>query len=206
MVKSPTQSIFGRKAFAAKAICFEAGLLFLAIGIGYLVGFSPLNRISGTELPRQVLVGVLAAVPMLVGLLLLQRASFSWLQRIETLLDDTILPLFQQLNVFELALLSLAAGVGEEVLFRGLLQDGISQVIGGVNGQLFGLFSASLIFGLVHWLTRAYALLAAMAGVYLGLLMVVTDSLMPPIVAHAAYDFIALLVLLRFGRSRTQAS
>ena len=42
-----------------------------------------------------------------------------------------------------------------------------------------------------------YAVLAVLAGVYFGLLLMLTGSLWTPIVAHAAYDFIALVYLLR---------
>jgi uncharacterized protein len=48
-----------------------------------------------------------------------------------------------------------------------------------------------------HWITRTYALLAALVGLYLGGLWLWTGNLLVPIVAHALYDFVALIWILR---------
>ena len=56
---------------------------------------------------------------------------------------------------------------------------------------------ASVLFGVCHWLNTTYAILAMLAGLYFGLLLVLTGNLWTPIMAHAAYDFIALLYLVR---------
>ena len=52
------------------------------------------------------------------------------------------------------AAVTLATGIGEEVLFRGLIQEGLSGVLGGVGG----LIAASLVFGLSHKVETAVAL------------------------------------------------
>ena len=50
---------------------------------------------------------------------------------------------------------------------------------------------------------RSYCsfLLAALIGVYFGWLLIESGNLFVPVVAHAAYDFAALVYLLRRGRS-----
>jgi membrane protease YdiL (CAAX protease family) len=60
---------------------------------------------------------------------------------------------------------------------------------------------ASAAFGLAHFLTATYAALAAVAGLYLGTLFLLQGNLVVPIVAHALYDFVALLYLVRRYRS-----
>ena len=90
-----------------------------------------------------------------------------------------------------------AAGLGEELLFRGLVQAGLAKLIPGAAGVWIALVVASLVFGIFHWLNTTYAFLAALAGLYFGLLLMATGSLWPPIVAHALYDFVALWYLLR---------
>ena len=104
----------------------------------------------------------------------------------------------------QLLLVALAAGVGEELLFRGLIQAGLKSWIGPPWGVGVGLVVGSLLFGACHWLSTTYALLATGAGLYFGLLMLGTGSLWTPLVAHAVYDFIALVYLLdpRDGRPR----
>jgi uncharacterized protein len=48
-----------------------------------------------------------------------------------------------------------------------------------------------------HWLTMSYAVFATLIGVYLGILFLVTENLLAPIVTHALYDVVALSVLVR---------
>jgi membrane protease YdiL (CAAX protease family) len=90
-------------------------------------------------------------------------------------------------------LLSLVAGVGEEVLFRGVIQAGLAERV----PAWVAVGVASLLFGAAHWLTASYAVLAALIGVYLGVLFLVTDNLLVPAVTHALYDIAALSILVR---------
>jgi membrane protease YdiL (CAAX protease family) len=86
----------------------------------------------------------------------------------------------------------------EELLFRGVFQAGLEQFSGST---WFALAAGSLIFGLAHPITPAYVALAGLIGAYLGWLWIATDNLLPPIVAHGAYDFVALVYLLRRNSS-----
>lgn len=130
-------------------------------------------------------------------MLLLFFACIRWplgpLAKIKRVAEDFIRPLFAGATVLELALLSFAAGIGEEMLFRGLAQPLLARWIGIVGGVA----AASLLFGLLHPLTAAYVLLAGGIGAYLGWLTIVSGNLLCPIVAHAFYDWVALVVLLR---------
>ncbi len=114
--------------------------------------------------------------------------------------------MFRGVSVPEFALISLLAGLGEEVLFRGLLQGGLAEVL---NDRLtpaaasgWALVVASLVFGLMHPITRLYAILCFAVGIYLGCLWIATDNLLAPIVTHAVYDFVALVYLTRDSRKR----
>jgi membrane protease YdiL (CAAX protease family) len=97
----------------------------------------------------------------------------------------------------QLAAVSLVAGCGEELLFRGLLQAGVSGWISGHVGLGVGLAVASALFGVCHWLSGTYAILAVLAGAYFGLLLILTGNILAPIIAHAAYDFLALAYLIK---------
>ena len=91
----------------------------------------------------------------------------------------------------ELALICVAAGVGEEMLCRG--------VIGTLShwlGPGAGLIVAGAVFGLLHPITPAYAILAGLIGVYLGGIWMVQGNLLSVMVAHALYDFLALWIVL----------
>ena len=49
-------------------------------------------------------------------------------------------------------------------------------------------------------MTREYAVFAMVLGFFLGWLVLVTGDLTAAIIAHAGYDFAALLLLTRRGR------
>ena len=85
--------------------------------------------------------------------------------------------------------LGLVAGVGEEMLFRGILQYELGTRIGDL--QAVGL--SSVIFGALHAVTPLYAGLATVASVYFGFLYLMTGNLAVPIICHAVYDIGALM-------------
>ena len=102
---------------------------------------------------------------------------------IRRLYHDTLKPTFGQISAWDVAIISIAAGVGEEMLFRGVLQPEV------------GLVPASAIFGLLHTGgsgTMAFGIWVAVMGAALGGLAVWSDGLIAPIVAHAAYDAAAM--------------
>ncbi|MEI6785094.1 MAG: CPBP family glutamic-type intramembrane protease [Verrucomicrobiota bacterium] len=49
---------------------------------------------------------------------------------------------------------------------------------------------------------RTYAIVAALLGVYLGLLWMWTGNLLTPMITHAVYDFATLVYFLRIYRGK----
>src|SRR5262249_24466171 len=141
--------------------------------------------------------GAAATVPLLLGLWICIRWPFGPLRRIKGISKEFIRPLFRACTVVDLALISLVAGFGEEMLFRGAGQ-GLGDRWLGVG---WGLLIGSVLFGLVHLITPTYAVLASLCGVYFGILVMLTDNLLSVIVPHALYDFVALLYIVRWSKS-----
>lgn len=193
-------------SFVLMAFSFEASLGIGALLVGRVVGVDPLSSIPTTtgSLHHHVAAigwGVVATVPLLIGLLLIQRLRFRSLVRIRRFVTVRVVPLFARLSLFELATISFAAGFGEELLFRGLLQAGIAESVGGTSGMATAIVVVSVLFGICHWLTPAYAVLATLAGMYFGVLFLLTGNLLAPLVAHSLYDFLALVYLTRRSAS-----
>ena len=84
--------------------------------------------------------------------------------------------------------LGIAAGVGEEMLFRGVFQY---ELVGRM-GTTGALLLSSVVFGLLHAVTPLYAFLATLASLYFGGLYVYFDNLAIPMICHAVYDIGAL--------------
>jgi uncharacterized protein len=87
----------------------------------------------------------------------------------------------------------LLAGLGEELLFRGVLQPVLARWL-GVAG---GLVVSNVLFGLLHPLIWTYIVLSFLLGLYLGALGLWSGNLLVVIVAHGLYDFLALCYLVR---------
>ena len=177
-------------------------LALLAIAIGALVGFSPLGGIDFRRdaLPDHLAAmfwGVVATVPMLSTMVLVEKVPVRCVWHLRHFVRRRIVPVFAHESIGSLAMISAAAGVGEELLFRGLVQAGLASWIGGRHGVWIAVAAASLAFGLAHCLTRSYVVLAAIIGAYLGWLFWFSGHLLVPIVAHGLYDFVALVYFVK---------
>jgi uncharacterized protein len=89
------------------------------------------------------------------------------------------------------------------MLFRGIVQSWTADKVGGDYGKWIGLAAAAATFGLLHGVTPTYAILAGIIGVYLGAIWLAADNLLVPITAHALYDFLAFVYLVRVRKSKT---
>ncbi|KAL3904435.1 MAG: hypothetical protein SGILL_010069 [Bacillariaceae sp.] len=101
-------------------------------------------------------------------------------------MGGTFRPIFGFLTA---AGLGLAAGVGEEMLFRGVMQYELASRVG--DGLALG--ATSIIFGALHAVTPLYALLAGLASLFFGWLYSSTGNLAIAIACHAFYDLVALM-------------
>ena len=187
--------------FPLVAGIFEGSLAVVALGLGWLVGQRPLETLHLDV--RAALLGLAATVPLVALLLVCLKLPWQPLRRIVQIMDELVVPLFRACRLGELAIIAALAGLGEELLFRGVIQAATARVFEGLPGVVFGLCVAAVLFGAAHALTRTYAVLAALIGLYLGIIWLATGNLLVPIVAHGGYDFLVLVYLVRFrGRSR----
>ncbi|MCE5269280.1 MAG: CPBP family intramembrane metalloprotease [Planctomycetaceae bacterium] len=184
------------KRFAATAALFEGGLAVLAIALGWLLG-QPATAAFHLNL-RDTVIGLVATLPPLVAFCLCLKCPIQPLQEVARIVDELIVPLFRDCSILQLAIISALAGLGEEMLFRGVIQTAVAAEIGGPHGPWLGLLVAAMLFGLLHPMTPTYALLATLIGAYLGWLLIATGNLLVPVITHAVYDFLALLYFLRW--------
>jgi len=112
-----------------------------------------------------------------------------------------VAPIFRGIGPGGLALLAVLAGLGEEALFRGVLQPWLA----GAVSLWPAVVLTGIVFGALHPVSATYVVLAAAAGAYFGALLVLTGNLLAPIVAHAGYDFVALLLLARLKPAEGEA-
>lgn len=199
--RSPEMSERERaEGFILKAVLFESALAFVAVGIGALIGVSPwisASWDSGNALAilTSVGLGALATIPLIAIFLGMQYGSFRSLEDLQSYMEQHIIPLFREATIFELGLVSLAAGLGEEALFRGVIQTFLQQLMGTSGSPVVPIVLTSLLFGVVHFVTKEYFILAAIMGAYLGFWFWWTGDIIVPIVIHALYDWFALVYM-----------
>jgi membrane protease YdiL (CAAX protease family) len=172
-----------RYGFLTAAILFEGSLIGVATVLGLWLGVDPLAQFAWDT--QGALAGLAATVPMFLLFLVSYSRPFGPFRRIKQFLRATLGPALAACHWYDLFLVALVAGIGEELLFRGVLQPKLNLVWSNV------------LFGLVHSITPAYAVTAGLIGVYLGKLLDFSGNLLAPIVAHAFYDFLAFVVVAR---------
>jgi uncharacterized protein len=180
-----------RQSFLRLALSGEAGLLLLAWGLSRWLQITPFSALQPNVVG--LVWGLTATVPLLLALLWMLRSRMGPVRRLVVLILEQLGPLLGSQPPVALAALAVVAGISEEVLFRGVIQPGLGRWIpaGGA------LVLTSLLFGLVHFASRTYAIFAALMGLYLGALFQLAGNLFAPIVTHATYDFVALVWVAR---------
>lgn len=184
------------------AVIVEGGLGVLAVLLGWWWDCPPGAAIELDG--RDALWGVAAALPVFGLLWITLELPFPPFAGLRRVADELLVPMFRDCRALELVVISVLAGVGEEMLFRGVIQLAVADRYGGPLGVWAGLAVASVLFGLAHAITRSYAVVAAVMGLYLGWLLVVSGNLLVPVTAHAAYDFVALVYLVKFREQRRE--
>lgn len=188
-----------RRQLLLMAWATEGGLAVVACVLGWFLGFPPWEAIVIE--PTAFVRGVIITLPMLVLFFVCVRWPVGPLVPIKHFVDEVVKPLFAQCSVFDLAVIALLAGIGEEMLFRGVLQPAFVHWW----GLWPGIIAASVLFGLAHPITPAYFVLATLIGVYLGYLTHWSGNLLDVILAHALYDFVGLLYLVKSDSSSQPA-
>ena len=95
----------------------------------------------------------------------------------------------------------LMAALAEEPLFRGTL-------LVAIDPGVLGIMITALLFAACHWLRRGLLLFwfwAMLEGVWFGLLMVATESLLIPMIAHGVHDIVGYRVFQVMIRDRNFA-
>lgn len=180
----------------ALALAGESLLALLALAWSRVRDL-PLRAGAGPWIGHAAAGAASAAALAAVNWWILRRApAVRVVRALRRVFREVLDPLFANVGMREVVVVSLAAGIGEELAFRGALQPEI------------GLIPASLVFGALHTGGRGtlvFGAWAAVMGAALGGLAAATGGLLAPVVAHALYDA-AALAWIRHRRVRAPAA
>ncbi len=177
--------------FFKTAFFFEANLAIVALVLGWIVDVVPYQDLAIDNTAFSI--GLLGTIPLFLLFSLLYSHPVFGFDKIKQTLIDTIGQQLAELRWPQLFALAAAAGFGEELLFRGTLQPWLENI----GGYQFGLLASNVIFGLVHAISRMYAIVTGVVGIYLGYLMDISEqrNLLAPMITHGLYDFLAFIVV-----------
>lgn len=123
-------------------------------------------------------------------------------QELKKLYQQTLIPQLQAAPGWGLAVMAAGAGIGEEALFRGIMQPWVAAKVAELAGASPEVAVAaavgvtSLAFGAAHAATASYLIFAAAAGAVFGV-EALNCGLPAAAFTHALYDLIAFVVVLR---------
>lgn len=184
-------------------ISLEGALILLSIAWGYFRNIPLLSLLTWTG-PASLLapLALLLALNHLLFEILAKRVS--WLSELSNFKNEVVLPLAGGLSVPGIFLLAVLSGIGEELLFRGILFEEARRI----GGNHVAAISTGLLFAWIHFIgaVKRYPLtflLYCIVGISLGYLMSESGSLLLLILTHGSYNFCALLFLSREARNRT---
>jgi membrane protease YdiL (CAAX protease family) len=186
-----------RRALLRVTVLVEGGMLTVAILLG-LAPSIPFWASARLDL-ISIVTGIVAGLAMLAGASAVTESSFSFAARMRRDMDR-FLGLFRGATLPDFFFISVLAGLGEEALFRGVIQGGLVAYI----GVPMAIVVSSVLFGLAHYISKTYVVFAMTLGALFGLLYAWSGNIAVPMIAHVAYDFVALWYIYRKpGRTTT---
>jgi uncharacterized protein len=187
----------------AMAVMVEAAIAVLAVMLAWLFRVPLGEQVApwGSPLAWAVARGLAVTLPMLAVFWWLMHWNRPTVRQLREQVEWLVGEMFPMANPGQLALVAVLAGVGEELLFRGVIQ---TKLIDWTN-PLAGLVIGSLLFGAAHALSKLYFVLATLIGLCFGWMVLHYNDLVAPMVAHSVYDFVALLYLSNIGRRKHRA-
>ena len=139
---------------------FELSLGLFALLTGYFIHINPFDKIHFTWIAiRGGILTTFLALFLITLMTMVNRSAF--LQQMVQL-KSWFNKLFNNWTLTQFLLISICAGVGEELLFRGLIQEGLMRLIGAWPALII----SGTIFGMVHWYSNYYFIYATFMGMF----------------------------------------
>jgi membrane protease YdiL (CAAX protease family) len=167
-------------------VAFEISAGVLAILLSRFLGYDLFKNVNVSI--SALMKGFIYAVPALIFFYVFYKIPLDNIKGIEDIIINFLNTVLTGCGVVHFAIISICAGVCEELLFRGFLQGFLTEKF----GIIIGIIVANIAFGLMHPVSFLYAFMTFFVGCYFSLLLHLTNNLFVLMVTHAAYDFIAL--------------
>ena len=178
------------------AVALELSLALAAILLGLFLGVNPREHLvpwwDWQAIARSLVIGTLVGMVLALGMQVFSILPIRSIQKLERAAESQLRTVLGPMTIPELLVLSLSAGIGEEILFRGLIQGWWMSLVDQPTfwNVLPGMLASAVCFGFAHPLSKTYIALAALAGLLFSVLFWATGDLLACVLAHASYDAI----------------
>lgn len=175
----------------------SADTFYAAIAGTVIIGIAAfgLSLLLGTPLAPQLrfsiddaMIGIIATLPPVIFLWWFSNTDLPALVEFRNSQIEFFSKIGFRFTPIRIVAMAVAAGVCEELLFRGVLQTWFASF----SPVLFAILITNVVFGLLHMRTALYAVMAGGVGAYFGALYALNGNLIAPMIAHGLYDAVAL--------------
>ena len=186
--------------FGARAVVFSATFYAVVLGVALGVGalWPSVLGVTWTSAPLTDLWIGLAAGAGIAALSWPFATRFAAGRRLSERLAETL----HGIPWWGMVVLSVAAGLAEEAVFRGCLWT----LAEGVGGAWVALVATAVLFGAAHGLFMgrflAWSAFALATGLALGGVRLATGGVLAPVIAHALVDLVNIPMVLATARRK----
>lgn len=190
--------ILGLHRLTWLALSIQGGLALVALGWAVWIGLDieewfPLEAWNGSGALVILATALAAAAPPSAAFFWMRSSTAAPVVRFRDDVRQRLIPLFAETRFVDWFVISLTAGLTEELAFRGALFDTFEELLPDGWGIVAAIAVPSLIFGALHALNRTYFLATTAAGVYFSLLVLWSGNLWAAALAHFLYDLIVFV-------------
>ncbi|MBU6385428.1 MAG: CPBP family intramembrane metalloprotease [Planctomycetes bacterium] len=190
------------------SVLLELGLGVAAVALGWFLGVNPREHLvpwwDWKGILKSFALGASVGLGLAICMQVFSLLPIRSLQKLDRMVQSQLKTLLGPMGIPELLLLSLSAGIGEELLFRGLIQGWWLSFYENPTmlEALPGILVSAVCFGFAHPLSKTYIAIATLAGLLFGVLYWSTGDLLACVLAHAIYDAI-ICVYWKWSESRS---
>ncbi|QDU78495.1 CAAX amino terminal protease self- immunity [Polystyrenella longa] len=190
--------------FLGTAYRIQVGMILIGLAIGGFLARPPWELFDWNI--EAILWGTLGTIPLAILMFALDYIPYDGLRRIEDLLVNKIAPLVGAATIKKLFLLALLVGLGEELIFRGIVQNFLMTTM----NVHYAILLSSILFAFCHFISPTYIILVFGVSLYLGYSAIGFSSegelnLVPPVLIHTFYDFFAFVYILKKHRDKVKS-
>lgn len=173
-------------------VILKRQLTFLSVALVLMIVTGVVPKVQGIPLVASVFGGMVVGIIAFAALLTVTRSDTVVGSELRAEVRKTS-RVVRSFSLRSVLVISIVVGFSEELLFRVLIQGWLSESL----HYSVGIGVGAIVFGLMHPGSKPRFVFTSLYGVMFGVAYHWTESIVFVMVWHAAYDFLALLFIVK---------